>query len=550
MLQKLYIKNYALIQDLQMDPSPGFNTITGETGAGKSIMLGALGLLLGNRADTRVLFEDDQKCVIEGVFDVSGYNIKSLFEESDLDFMPDTIIRREISTSGKSRAFINDTPVTLDVMKSIGNYLVDVHSQRDTFLLGSPTYQLHILDGYAQNASVLQEYQEAYKVFRELEDNYKAIYQQAEELRKEADYNHFLLDELEKANIQSGEQEKLEEELQIIEHAEEIKSKLFECMEILDKSEFSTNSGLQQVLKNIIGISKYAEHFIPLKERLESCFLELTDIGKEIESESHKVDFDKERQEEVNEKLSTLFQLFQKHQVNSESELIEIREALQGKVQRVQNMDDELEDAKNAKQEAEEKLLQIGQRLSLTRKKVIPEFKQHLEKLLSDLAMPHATIQIDQTGINPTLNGLDKISILFSANAGIPPDDLKKVASGGEFSRLMFAIKYLLAGKTSLPTIIFDEIDSGISGEVALKMVRMMKEMAARHQVVVITHLPQIAASGDRHYFVFKAQENARSVSKIRRLEDSEREYEIAKMIGGDHPSETAVKNARELLFK
>jgi len=548
MLQKLYIKNYALIQDLRMDPSPNFNTITGETGAGKSIMLGALGLLLGNRADTKVLFEDGQKCIIEGVFDVSSYSINSLFEENDLDYLDESIIRREISSSGKSRAFINDTPVTLDVMKLFGNYLVDVHSQRDTYLLGSPVYQLHIIDGFAQNAPILQDYKKAYLTFKKFEKAYNDIKHQAEELSKEADYNHFLLDELDKAEIKAGEQAGLEEELQIIEHAEEIKSKLFESMEILDRSEVSVNSSLQQVAKNISSISKYAEHFNPLNDRLESCLHELSDITKEIEAEGHKVEFDKERQEEVNEKLSLIFQLLQKHHIKTETELFEIRESLRQKVTRVQNMDDELEDARVIMAEAETKVLSIGKQLSSSRSKIIPEFKKQLEKLLQDLAMPHATIQIDQVEIEPTSAGLDKISLLFSANAGIAPDELKKVASGGEFSRLMFSIKYLLAGKTSLPTIIFDEIDSGISGEVAMKMVKMMKEMASRHQVVAITHLPQIAASGDKHYFVFKAHENSKSISKIRQLDTTEREYEIAKMIGGDNPSETSLQNARELL--
>jgi DNA repair protein RecN (Recombination protein N) len=531
-----------------MDPSPHFNTITGETGAGKSIMLGALGLLLGNRADTKVLFEEEQKCVIEGTFDVSAYHINSLFEENDLDYLNETIIRREISVSGKSRAFINDTPVTLDVMKQFGNYLVDVHSQRDTYLLGSPTYQLHIIDGFAQNAGILEEYQQAYRIFRKQEFAYKEISRQAEELSKEADYNHFLLEELEKSDLREGEQAELEEELQIIEHAEEIKSKLFECAELLDQSEFSVNSGLQQVSKNINAISKYAEHFGSLQERLEACLHELVDIGKEIDLESQKVDFDKERQEQVNEKLSVIFQLIQKHHVGSEAELIAIVESLRQKVKRVENLDNELEDARIVMKEAQDKLLKIGQTLSDSRAGVIPEFKSELEKLLHELAMPHAIIQIDQERIEPTPNGLDKISILFSANAGIAPDDLKKVASGGEFSRLMFGIKYLLAGKTSLPTIIFDEIDSGISGEVAMKMVKMMRQMASRHQVVAITHLPQIAASGDMHYFVFKAHENSRSVSKIKILQHSEREVEIARMIGGDNPSETALQNARELL--
>lgn len=548
MLQKLYIKNYALIQDLGMDPSPNFNTITGETGAGKSIMLGALGLLLGNRADTKVLFEEGQKCIIEGVFDVSSYKINSLFEDSDLDYQDESIIRREISSSGKSRAFINDTPVTLDVMKLIGNYLVDVHSQRDTYLLGSPVYHLHIIDGFAQNTQILHNYKKAYQTYKKFDKAYNDIKLQADELNKEADYNHFLFEELDKAEIKSGEQAQLEEELQIIEHAEEIKSRLFESMEVLEQSEVSVNSGLQQVTKNLNSISNYAEHFKPLSERLEFCLHELSDIAKEIDSESHKVEFDKERQEEVNEKLSIIFQLLQKHQVSSESELIEIKKTLRQKVTRVQNMDDELEDARIVMAEAKEELLKIGQQLSAARTTVIPEFKKKLEALLHDLAMPHALIQIDQTEIEPTNNGLDKIRILFSANAGIAPDELKKVASGGEFSRLMFAIKYLLAGKTSLPTIIFDEIDSGISGEVAMKMVKMMKEMASRHQVIAITHLPQIAASGDKHYFVFKDHENSRSISKIRQLSIDEREYEIAKMIGGDNPSETSLQNARELL--
>jgi DNA repair protein RecN (Recombination protein N) len=548
MIRKLLIKNYALIQDLRLDPSPHFNTITGETGAGKSIMLGALGLLLGNRADTKVLFEDENKCVIEGVFDVSNLNMEALFDESDLDYQHETIMRREISATGKSRAFINDTPVTLDVMSSFGNRLVDIHSQRDTFLLGSATYQLHIIDGYAKNIDILDEYRTAYKIFRQRESAFLEMKNQAEALNKEADYNHFLLEELDKSSLREGEQAELEEELQIIEHAEEIKSKLFECMELMERSEYALLPALKQIVKNIASVGKYGEHYNLLRDRLEACLHELIDIGEEIEKETQKIDFDKKRQEEVSEKLSIIFQLLQKHQANSEPELISIRESLRVKVERVKNMDSELDAAKKSMEQSETMLLSIGRKLSASRASVITAFKQELEKLLHDLAMPHATIKIEQSEIFPSSGGLDKISILFSANAGIAPDDLKKVASGGEFSRLMFAIKYLLAGKTYLPTIIFDEIDSGISGEVALKMVKMMKEMSLRHQVVAITHLPQIAASGDRHYFVFKDHVNARSVSKIKRLEDREREIEIAKMIGGDNPSEISIENARELL--
>lgn len=548
MLKNLLIKNYALIQNLKMDLSPRLNTITGETGAGKSIMLGAMGLLLGNRADTKVLFIENKKCVIEGIFEISTLDLKELFNSLELDFQDETIIRREISASGKSRAFINDTPVNLDVMKTIGNYLVDIHSQRDTYLLGASTYQLRMIDGYAQNQELVSNYKSIYKKYKKQEYEYNSLKQHAEELNKEADYNHFLLEELDRASIIEGELEHLEEELQIIEHAEEIKGKLFECQELLENSEFSINSGLQQVTKNITQISTISEHFEALRTRLESCFHELNDIAKEIENESHKIDFDKDRQDSIQERIGLLFQLLQKHHTNSIAELIEIREVLRAKVNKVLNMDDELSKAKDLFDQLETQLVSAGNALTNSRKQIFSTFKNKLEALLVELAMPYATIDIKHENIPPTENGLDKIVILFSANAGISPSDLKNVASGGEFSRLMFCIKYILAGKTSLPTIIFDEIDTGISGEIALKMVRMMKEMSARHQVVAITHLPQIAANGDEHYFVFKENENERSVSKIKKLKQQEREEEIAKMIGGDNPTEIALQNARELL--
>lgn len=550
MIKSLLIKNYALIQHLKMDPSPHFNTVTGETGAGKSIMLGALGLLLGKRADTKVLFQEGEKCIIEGTFEISSQNLIDLFNQYELDYQDETIIRREISATGKSRAFINDTPVTLDIMKTIGNFLVDVHSQRDTYLLGAASYQLRMIDGYAQNKELSDRYKISYKAFKIHESEYTILKKQAEELNKESDYNHFLLEELDKVALSEGEQETLEAELQIIEHAEEIKSKLFECQELLDNSEFSINSGLQQVFKNISQISAFAAHFDPLKSRLESCLLELNDIAKEIENESHNVDFDKARQEEVQERLGLLFQLFQKHQVNSEIELIEICEKLRTKVNKVLNMDEELSGAKERLDQLDNELKGIGKKLTDSRVAVFETFKYELESLLKELAMPFAGIAISHEEIAPAENGMDKITILFSANAGIPPNELKNVASGGEFSRLMFSIKYLLAGKTSLPTIIFDEIDTGVSGEIAIKLVDMMKKMASRHQVIAITHLPQIAASGDEHYFVFKENENGRSISKIKRLQQRDREEEIAKMIGGDHPSFAALENARELLAR
>lgn len=548
MIKSLLIKNYALIQQLKMDPSPHFNTVTGETGAGKSIMLGALGMLLGNRADTRVLFEEDEKCVIEGTFELSQQNLQNLFSALDLDYANESIIRREISPAGKSRAFVNDTPVTLDVLKSIGSFLVDVHSQRDTYLLGASSYQLRMIDGYAQNTDLVEAYKTIYKNFRKLESAYQELRQQSEGLNKESDYNHFLLDELEKAALKSGELEALEEEQKIIEHAEEIKSRLFESQELLDNAEFSINSSLQQVFKNISQVSQYAEHFSPLKSRIESCLLELKDITKEIDAEAQKVEFDPERQEIVQNRLGLLFQLLQKHHVQNDEELLKIATELREKVNKVSNIDAELEQAKHEMDRVHSALMQAGEKLSKSRSVVFASFQKELQALLKELAMPFAKIDIQHQRIEPSENGLDKIVLMFSANAGVVPDELKNVASGGEFSRLMFCIKYMLAGKTSLPTIIFDEIDTGISGEIALKMVAMMKEMAQRHQVVAITHLPQIAASGNEHYFVYKENLKGKSLSKIRKLQHEERETEIAKMIGGDHPSAAALQSARELL--
>ena len=511
-------------------------------------MLGALSLLLGNRAESKVLFDPGKKCVIEGQFDVEALDLEDLFTHYELDYFTEAILRREISPSGKSRAFINDTPVTLEVMKAVGSQLVDIHSQRDTYLLGSSDYQLRMIDNYAQCKQLFHEYTQAYKLFKSCEEAYNNLLQESELINKEADYNHFLFEELEKANVIQGEQDSLEEESRIIEHAEEIKKTLFESMDILDKSEYAINPGINQVVRNIQSISTYAEHFIPLRDRLESCMHELHDIAQEIESEVHKVEFDPARQDEINERLSLLYQLYKKHQVQSESELLEIHNALSEKVNSVQHLDQNLAESKSNMEKAEEKMIKVAKKLSKVRRAEFTSFKQSLESHLQELAMPNSTIEVRHEACAPNANGIDKIGIFFSANAGIAPGELKKVASGGEFSRLMFSIKYLLAGKTSLPTIIFDEIDSGISGEVALKMVKMMKSMSERHQVIAITHLPQIAAQGQNHYFVYKENSADRSETRIRQLDAEQRVEAIAKMIGGDNPSEVAMENARELL--
>jgi DNA repair protein RecN (Recombination protein N) len=548
MIKNLLIKNYALIRHLQMEPASFFNTITGETGAGKSIMLGAVGLLLGKRADTRVLFHNNEKCIIEGTFDVSRQDLESLFIDNDLDYSRECIIRREISPAGKSRAFINDTPVTLDVMKNIGTYLVDVHSQRDTLLLGSPSYQLNIIDAFAENQDVLIIYRTCYKDYKNKQHELDQLRKNAEEIRKEADYNHFLYEELKDANFNENEQEGLEEELQIKEHAEEIKNRLVESTGILSEDELAILNRLQTVSKNIDQVAGYAEHFIPLKERIHSCFLELQDISREIENEENKLEFDPSKLEEIQERLSLIYRLQQKHGVRDISELLHIQSELAQKVNRVSNLDEELSNAERSFEEALKQVEESARVLKDSREKIFGELKSQLEALLKDLGMPHATIEIVNNPVSPTSMGTDDIKILFSANVGVKPDELKNVASGGEFSRLMFAVKYVLAAKTELPTIIFDEIDSGVSGEVALKMVSMMSAMSKNHQVVAITHLPQIAARGDAHFYVFKEQVEKRTVSKIKQLSAEERVIEIAKMIGGDTPSDVAQQNAAELL--
>ena len=546
MLKHLVIKNYALIQHLEMEPSQMLNIITGETGAGKSIMIGAVGLLLGKRADIKVLYDEEKKCVIEGVFDLSSYELKDFFTDNDLDYQQQSIIRREINPSGKSRAFVNDTPVTLDVLKALGSYLMDVHSQHDTLLLASNEYQLSILDAYAQNQEILLQYRQTYKKYKKAEKEYSQLKKEAAGLKKEYDYNQFLFEELEKAQLKSGEQEDLEEELNLLENAEEVKVSLNESLQNLNHADFSVYSNLSTSVNLLNQIAGYAEKYRNLKERTESCLIEIKDIISELEKEESLVEFDPEKIAYTNERLNNIYNLQQKHQVSSIDELLKIHEELADKLNKV--LDDELEEKKNEVERIFEGLEQKAFKLSESRKKIFKKFTKEIEGLLKMLGMPEASLEVDQKIIEPAENGIDQVKLLFSANKGVKVQELKNVASGGEFSRLMFTVKFVLAGKTALPTIVFDEVDTGISGEIAFKMVRMMEEMANNHQVLVITHLPQIAAKGDTHYFVYKDNNALKAVSKIRRLNNEERVQEIAKMLSGENPSAVALENARELL--
>lgn len=548
MLVDLRIKNYALIEQLQLQPSPLLNIITGETGAGKSIMLGAIGLLLGNRADTKILFNTAEKCVIEGIFDISQYNLQNLFADQDIDFDTTCIFRREITPAGKSRAFVNDTPVTLEILRLLGARLMDIHSQHDTLLLGDPAYQLSLVDLYAQNTPSKLQYEETYRQYRKLESEYKKIGTQLAQFQKELDYNSFLLNELAEAKLTPEEQEELEDQLKQLEHAEEIKLKLGNALQYLSESEFNVLSGLKDATYLVGQLAEYGEQYKTLKDRLDSCAIELNDIAGELENAERYTEADPEKTEQVQDRLNLIYTLQRKHQALNNEELLAIQADLENKVSSVQNLDELLATTKRNMDQAYARVEALGAELSESRKAVFSRFEQELHTLLADLGMPNARIVVQHNAIAPTTTGIDLISILFSANKGAAPQTLSKAASGGEFSRLMLCVKYLLADKTALPTIIFDEIDTGISGEVAVKVGRMMQLMAKKHQLIAISHLPQMAAQGDAHYFVYKEDRTDRTISRIRKLSEEERVKEIAHMIAGANPSATAFQSARELL--
>ncbi len=548
MLKSLSISNYALIDQLLMQPSKGLSMITGETGAGKSIMLGAVGMLLGNRADTKVLLHEDKKCVIEGVFEIGEYGLKDFFERAELDFDPTCIIRREISPGGKSRSFVNDTPVLLDTLKLLGTYLMDVHSQHDTLQLGEGSYQLGLVDAFAQTQAELKQYRKDYKAFKQSQKAYLELKQKAQELQKEADFNQFQLDELSALSLQAGEQSELESTQEVLENGEEIKLKINEMLNLFQDEQFGVIQGMAQIQHGMQSLERLAHKFQALRERFQSSLIEVKDLAGTLADEEGGIEVDFEKLEGIRERLSKIYQLQKKHGANSVEELMALEAELADKVFQFQNLDETLGVAKAILDQAEKQIVESGQKLRKLRVSCFPDFQKSLEKLLAGLGMENAKLVVEHKSTEPNPGGMDEIELLFSANKGSSPQPLKKVASGGEFSRLLFAIKYLMADKMALPTLIFDEIDTGISGEIALQMVRMMKEISQNHQVICITHLPQVAGQGDLHYFVYKDNSSAKTVSKIKLLEEEGRIQELAKMIAGATPSASALESARELL--
>lgn len=549
MLKSLLIKNYALIRHLELLPSEKLNIITGETGAGKSIMLGAIGLLLGNRADSKVLYDQNQKCVIEGNFDTKVYDLREVFDQIEIEYdESNCIIRREISPAGKSRAFINDTPATLDTVKILGRHLMDIHSQHDTQMLGSSSYQLSIIDNFAQNKHILKKYHAGYSDYKKARQAYQDLLASSVQAKNEFDYNNFLLEELSAANLQDLNQEDLEAQLQLLENAEEVKTKLSQAYNVLEVNETAVNQGLKSVVQLIDKANGLAPQFEQLATRARSCLIELRELASEIQSEEESIEYDPEKIVTIQENLSIIYNLQKKHSVQSIEELIRIRTHLEKKVSLVENLDQQILDFKLKEQQYYSILKNIAAQLSKSRQDVFANFENQVKQLFAEVGMPNAVLTIGHSVLDVGNMGIDQINLLFSANKGIAVQDLKNVASGGEFSRLMLVIKYVLAGKSALPTIIFDEIDTGISGEIAIKVGAIMQQMAFNHQIIVITHLPQIAARGQTHYYVYKDNQQERTISKIKLLNQSEREQEIAQMISGEPPTQTSVNNARELL--
>ena len=548
MISSLSISNYALIKKLQLDPDAGLNIITGETGAGKSIMLGAVGLLLGNRADTKALLDKDKKCVVEGEFDISKLSLEKLFDEEDLDYESHAIIRREINPKGKSRAFINDIPVTLEVMKAIGLRLIDIHSQNESIQLGNKSVKIKLIDDFAQTHIELQTYQSDFQSFNKLTKQLEDLLEQEKNVKSDEDYKKYLLEELVAANLKAGEQNELEEELKLLEHAEEIKLKLSQISGEFDESELAINDRLKEasaVLKNISGFSN---ELASLSSRFESATEEIVDIIRDVVNIQDNVEHNPARLDEVNQRLDLIYKLQQKHKVADVDGLIQIQTQLENETIGALNLEEQIKELKGESEKLKKQLIVSAETLSEKRRSYIDTFSSSLNELLAEVGMPDGHVEFVYKRVEPWKLGIDEIEILFSANKGIKPEPVGNVASGGEFSRLMFCIKYLLASKTAMPTVIFDEIDTGVSGEIAMKMANMMRRMSENHQIISISHLPQIAARGQAHYYVYKNNEAEKAESMIRKLEPADRLEEIAKMIGGENPSDTARDSAKELI--
>ena len=556
MLKELHIRNFALIDKLDIDFESGFSVITGETGAGKSIVLGAIGLLMGQRADTKAIKTGEQKCSIEAHFNLSAYDMKDWFDENEIDFdADDCIIRRELTASGKSRGFINDTPASVHQMKELGEMLMDVHSQHQNLLLQKEDFQLNTVDIIAHNTKEREEYSQA---FHELHDAEKALAELKNSIsdnRKNEEFMRFQLDELTAANLVKGEQEELEQEQESASHTEDIKSALYEADVLLNGDDNDIISNLKQVCSSIESITRVYPHVEELSERLESAYIEIKDIASDISSTLDDVEFDPERLEYINNRLDTIYSLEKKYSKGNVEELIEERDRLQKAIDAIDNSDEDLKELSAKVDTLRKKAQQLAETLTKTRTKAAKTVEDDIHKRLTALGMPNVQFAVELTcnktedSSHLTKDGQDKIAFMFSANKGMALRPVSQVASGGEIARVMLSLKAMISGAVKLPTIIFDEIDTGVSGKMAEKMADIMKEMGeANRQVISITHLPQIAAKGSFHYKVEKHDTESGTTSLMRRLNDEERVQEIAQMLSGENITDAALTNARELL--
>lgn len=550
MLTTLQIENYAIIRSLKIPFNEGLTAITGETGAGKSILMGALSLILGNRADTDVLFDKSRKCIVEAAFDIRGLNLQAYFNQFDLDYQDDTIIRREINEHGKSRAFINDTPVNLSTMKTISSFLVDIHSQHQTLMLQNAGFRLQLLDQFAQNHELVSEYLQALHLWRAKKSDFEVLRQRCEQAALKYDYNSFTIGELEKADVQSGEQALIEQKIKELSHAESIKSHLYNAAMLLSEQE---GDNILYMLKTVQNECRALENlggeYESFLQRVDNLLADAQDLSYEISKKSDNIEINPELLEQLNDRLDLFYSLQNKHHVRNNEELLALLETLRNEVASYSDDRGLLAEMEKETAQLEKKVRELAKRVSASRKEAIPALVSAMEDRLRKLGMTESKFDVS---IQPTDelhdNGSDSVTFLFSANAGITPADMSKIASGGEMSRIMLCLKSIISDSMYLPTIIFDEIDTGISGETASKVGQMMQALADNHQVIAITHLPQIAARGQHHYLVYKQVVENQTYTHIKSLNMQEREQMLATMMSGENRTETAVASARELL--
>lgn len=551
MLTHLHIENYTLIEKLDLDLNNGFSVISGETGAGKSILLGAIGLLTGDRADLSVIQTGKQRCTLEATFNIEEYDLEDLFNQEDLEYDPkECIIRRELSANGKSRAFINDSPATVSVLKKLGNRLIDIHSQHQNLLLGQEDFQLSVLDTMASRSDLYLSYTEAYNKWRQAVKNLESACTSFEEDRKDEDYLRFLVSELANFRPQSGEDEYLRQQCDMLEHAQDIKTSLMQGYGLLSEGDVPVTDILRQVRNQISSIQSYFPQAEELVERLESCRIELQDIATSLESEGESIDYDPLRLEELQSRLNTLFSLEQKHHVDSSDSLIAVLNQMQEQLDAIDNCDEHLKHLQEEEHKAHKAVEDIAVRLTEVRTKTAKKVEKEIVAGLKTLGMPNVRFQVSiKPTEEPTPKGMNKVTFLFSANLGADMQNISQVASGGETARVMLSLKAILSGAMSLPTIIFDEIDTGVSGHIAEAMAKIMRNMGNQgRQVISITHLPQIAAMGSHHYKVWKEETNRITRSHITYLDPEQRINEIANMLSGSSVSQEAINNARALL--